>query len=353
LVIWRAFEMKAVVIREHGEPEKVKIEHVPDPEPKPDEVVVQVHAAGLNHLDIWVRRGRPGVKMPMPHVLGSDGAGTICMVGSSVQGSKLSGKVIINPSLSCGWCEACRLGEQSECALFGIVGLSCPGTFAEKVAVPSRNVMRKPPHLTWDEAGALVLSHLTAWRMVMTKGQVRAGQMVLIHGIGGGVALAALQFAKLAGAEVIATSSSQEKLHIVKQIGADYVINYKETTAIAECVRDITAGRGVDLVVDTVGAATWPVDFAVVRRGGKIVLCGVTSGAVAETDLRSLYWNQVTVLGSTMGCDADLAAMLRAVEAAKMKPVMDRVMSLEDAPQAMQRMETGEQFGKIVLRICE
>ena len=331
----------------------MKIEHVPDPEPKPDEVVVQVHSAGLNHLDIWVRKGRPGVEMLMPHVLGSDAAGAICMVGPSVKGPKLGDEVIINPGLSCGWCEACRLGEQSECASFGIVGMSCAGTFAEKVAVPARNVMKKPSHLTWDEAGALVLSHLTAWRMVMTKGQVRVGQMVLIHGIGGGVALAALQFAKLAGAVVIATSSSEEKLHSAKQIGADHVINYKETSNIAERVRDITAGRGVDLVVDTVGVVTWPVDIAVVRRGGKIMLCGVTSGAAAETDLKALYWNQLTILGSTMGSDADLAAMLRAVEAAKMKPVMDRVMPLEDAPRAMQRMETGEQFGKIALTICE
>jgi NADPH:quinone reductase-like Zn-dependent oxidoreductase len=187
------------------------------------------------------------------------------------------------------------------------------GTFAEQVAVPSRNVFPKPSHMNFDEAGAFVLSYLTAWRMLMTRAQLKPGQTILIHGIGGGVALSALQLAKLAGAEVIVTSSSDEKLDHAGRIGADHTINYEAVDNVAQCVRDITSGAGVDIVIDTVGAATWPIDFSAVRRGGKVVICGVTYGSEAVTNLRTLYWNQLTILGSTMGSDEDFHQMLKAV----------------------------------------
>ncbi|MHC4640355.1 MAG: zinc-binding dehydrogenase [Planctomycetota bacterium] len=345
--------MKAAVIHEHGGLDHVRIDQISGPEPAEDEVVLKVHSAGLNHLDIWVRKGRPGLEVAMPHILGSDAAGAVTAVGANVKNINIGDEVILNPGLSCSSCEYCNRGEQSECPSFGIVGLTRPGTFAEQVAVPARNVHLKPDHMNFDEAGAFVLSYLTAWRMLMTRAQLKSRQTVLIHGIGGGVALSALQLAKLAGAEVIVTSSSDEKLARSTQIGADHTINYKAVDDVAQCVRDITHGNGVDIVIDTVGAATWPIDFSAVRRGGKIVLCGVTSGPKTQIDLKMLYWNQLTILGSTMGSDEDLRQMLKAVTTAKLKPIVDSVISLDNTRDAMSKMEAGEQFGKIVLRVSK
>jgi NADPH:quinone reductase-like Zn-dependent oxidoreductase len=345
--------MRAVVIHEHGGLECVKIEDIPDPKPQEGEVILEVHSAALNHLDIWVRKGRPGLELTMPHVLGSDAAGIVIELGPNTHGIKVGDEVILNPGLSCGCCEYCQRGEQSQCISFGIVGMSRPGTFAEKVAVPFSNLLPKPPYMDFNEASALALAHQTAWRMLMSRSRLRAGETVLIHGIGGGVALAAIQLAKLAGAEVIATSSSDDKLTKAAKLGADYTINYKTVTDIAKEVRGITHNRGVDVVLDTVGAATWPVNFALVRRGGRIVLCGVTTGATAQTNLQSLYWNQITVLGSTMGSNEDFRQMLRAVSAAKLKPVIDSIHPLEKAWEAMAKMENGQQYGKIVLRISQ
>jgi len=343
--------MKAAVIYKHGGLEQVKIDDVPEPALAEDEVLVKVHSAGLNHLDIWVRQGRGDSEPSGPHILGSDAAGIVHAVGKKVKNVKAGDEVVINPGLGCGACESCKRGQQSECVTFGIVGLSRPGTFAEMVAVPAKNVLPKPAHLSFDDAGALMLAYTTAWRMLMTKAQLEKGQKVLIHGIGGGVALCALQIAKMAGAEVIVTSSSDEKLRRAAQIGADHTINYKKVGDVAQSVKKETKGLGVDVVIDTVGAATWPIDFSAVRKGGKIVLCGVTTGAEVTTNLQILYWNQLTVMGSTMGSDEDCRRMLEAVEAAKLKPVIDSVLPLESAGEAMAKMETGKQFGKIVLKI--
>lgn len=345
--------MKAAVIQEHGGVDKLRIEKVPEPKFAEDEVVLKVHSAGLNHLDIWIRKGRGGLKLPKPHILGSDAAGVVVAAGANVKGVTVGDEVILNPGLNCGFCEYCNRGEQSECISFGIVGMTRPGTFAEQVAVPSCNVFPKPSHMSFNEAGAFVLSHLTAWRMLMTRAQLKPGQTVLIHGIGGGVALSALQLAKLAGAEVIVTSSSDEKLDRAGQVGADYIINYKTVDDVAQCVKDVTSGIGIDIVIDTVGAATWPIDFSAVRRGGKIVLCGVTSDAEAVTNLRTLYWKQLTILGSTMGSNEDFRQMLKAITTAKLKPVIDSVAKLEKIKDATGKMEAGEQFGKIVIEVSK
>ncbi|MBC8470180.1 MAG: zinc-binding dehydrogenase [Planctomycetes bacterium] len=344
--------MKAVIIHEHGELDKLKVEEVPEPKYTEDEVVIKVHSAGLNHLDIWVRKGRGNLNLPKPHIPGSDAAGVVVAAGSKVTNVTVGDEVIVNPGLSCGSCEYCNRGEHSECISFGIMGLTRRGTFAEQVAVPSRNVWPKPSHMNFNEAGAFVLSHLTAWRMLMTRAQLKPGQTVLIHGIGGGVALSALQLARLANAEVIVTSSSDEKLERAGQIGADHTINYRSVEDVAQNVKDITSGRGVDIIIDTVGAATWPIDFSAVRRGGKIVLCGVTSDAQAVTNLRTLYWNQLTILGSTMGSEEDLHQMIKAVTKAKLKPIIDSKAKLENIKDATGRMETGRQFGKIVIEVC-
>lgn len=342
--------MKAVYIKAHGGMDQVRVGQLDDPTPKDDEVVLAVRAAALNHLDIHVRNGRPGFDIPMPHVLGSDAAGVIVAVGPRSHAVREGDEVILNPGLSCGCCEFCLRGEQSLCASFGIVGLSRPGTFAEKVAVPFWCVRPKPAYLTFEEAAALPLATLTAWRMLMTRCNLQAGDTVLIHGIGGGVALAGLAIARNAGAQVIVTSSSDVKLGKASALGAHHTINYK-TQDVAARVREITRGRGVDIVMDSVGAATWPVDFAAVRRGGKIVLCGVTSGPLAETNLQALYWNQLNIMGSTIGSAEDFRRMLAAVDTANFRPVIDSVLPIDDAPQALQKMESGAQFGKIILRI--
>jgi NADPH:quinone reductase-like Zn-dependent oxidoreductase len=343
--------VKAVVIHENGGPECIQIDDVPDPTPSRGEVVIRVHAAALNHLDIWVRRGRPGVELAPPHVLGSDATGVIASVGEDVTGLGEGDPVILNPGLSCGHCEFCLRGEQNVCPDFGLVGMSRPGTYAEFVAVPAENVYSVPDHLSSAEAAALPLAHLTAWRMLVTRCGLRPGESVLIHGIGGGVAIAALQIAHLAGAEVIVTSASDEKLLRARELGAHHTINYRSCDGVGEMVRDMTHGRGVDIAFDTTGAATCPINFEAVRRGGRMVHCGVTTGATAELNLSALYWNHFTIMGSTMGSAEDFRQMLGAIHAAGVKPVIDTVQPLARAREATMRMEEAAQFGKIVLEV--
>jgi len=342
--------VRAVGIRTHGELGVVHIEDFAAPSAAPGEVVLDLRAAALNHLDIWVRKGGRAT-IPMPHVLGSDGAGVVAEVGPGVSGVKVGDEVVVSVGLSCGACEACGRGEQSECASFGIIGLSRPGVFAERAAVPAANLLPKPKGLTWEEAAALGIAYATAWRMLFTRAKLRPGETVLIHGIGGGVALAALQFATHAGAEAIVTSSSDEKLRRAGELGAARGINYRKTPDVAAAVREATGGRGADVSVNTVGAAAWPVDLAALRKGGRAVVCGVTTGAEAPTNLQALYWNQLSLLGSTFASHEDFRLMLGTVAAAGIKPVIDSVFPLGRAVEAMARMERGEQFGKIVLTI--
>jgi NADPH:quinone reductase-like Zn-dependent oxidoreductase len=344
--------MKAAVIGEHGDLDVLEVKDVPEPTCGPDEVVLKVLCAGLNHLDIWVRKGRPGAELKMPHILGSDAVGVVEAVGERVENATVGEEVVLYPGLGCGHCEFCIRGRQNLCTSFGIIGLSRPGTYAEKVAVPAANVCAKPAHMSCEEAGGFVLAYLTAWHMLVGRAGVRAGDVVLIHGIGGGVALCALQLARLLGAEVTVTSSSDDKLTRARELGAHHTINYRKED-VPERVRDITVGRGVDVAFDTVGAATWPLDFACVRRGGTIVICGITTGPVAETNLQALYWNQLTVLGSTLGSLAELGQMVRAVTVNKLKPVIDEIFPLERARDAMGKMEAGRQFGKIVLSVLD
>ncbi len=341
--------MRAVTIREHGDLGVVRVEGLPAPAAAGGEVVLDVRAASLNHLDIWVRKGGRAA-LSFPHVLGSDCAGVVAAVGPGVSQWKVGDEVVVAPGLSCGTCEACRRGEQSECSSFGIIGLSRPGVFAEQAAVPAANLYPKPPNLSFEEAASLGIAYATSWRMLFTRARLRPGEAVLIHGIGGGVAIAALQFAKAAGATAIVTSSSDVKLQRAKELGAAHVLNYS-TANVAEAVRELTGGRGVDVSVNTVGAAAWAADFAAVRKGGRIVLCGVTTGAEAPTNLQALYWNQINVLGSTFASQTDFRQMLATVEATGLRPIIDSVFPLAQAREAMGRMERAEQFGKIVLRV--
>lgn len=341
--------MKAVVIRGHGGPEQVAVIDLPAPTPGPGEAVVAVRAAALNHLDIWVRKGRPGMALSMPHTLGSDAAGVVVAVGTGVTRVKEGDEVVLNPGLAPEDSEFVRRGQQSEDPAFSIVGLGRPGTFAEQVAVPARNLFPKPPHLTFEQAAALPLAHVTAWRMLIARARLLPGETVLIHGIGGGVALAGLQIAKLAGAWTVVTSSSADKLERARQLGADAAINYLDTPDIAAEVVRLTSGRGVDVAFDAVGAATWPVNLAAVRKGGRIVHCGITTGADVSANIQAIYWKQLSVLGSTMGSDEDFRLMLSATSISRLVPVVDAIYSLDEAPAAMARMEAGAQFGKLVL----
>jgi NADPH:quinone reductase-like Zn-dependent oxidoreductase len=344
--------MRAVVIREYGGLDVLRVDDLESPKPGRGEVVLKVLCAGLNHLDIWVRRGRPGTQLKMPHVLGSDAVGVVTAVGEGVEKPAVGDQVIVNPALGCGDCEFCRRGEQSLCASFGIIGLNGPGTLAEEAVVPAYNCYPKPPHLTDEEAGCFALTYVTAWRMLVTRAQLKPGQSVLIHGVGGGVATCALQLAKRIGAEVFVTSSSNEKLSRARELGADHTINY-EAANVVEWIKGHAGGRGVDVAVDAVGAATWPLDLACIRKGGTVVLCGVTTGSKGETDLRTLYWNQLNVLGSTMGSAEDFRQLVVAANVNQLRPIIDAVFPLDRVRDAMARLEQGRQFGKIVVRVAE
>jgi NADPH:quinone reductase-like Zn-dependent oxidoreductase len=343
--------MRAAYIREFGGLEKIQTGDLPAPETGAGEVLVRVKAAALNHLDIWVRRGRLGASPEGPLVLGSDAAGVVERLGDGVPGVRAGDEVVVNPGVACLRCEYCRRGAHSECPELKLLGFQRPGTYAEFVVVPAANVGTKPAHLTWEEAAALPLAHLTAWHMLFARAGLQAGETVLIHGIGGGVALAALQWVLLSGGAAYVTSSSDEKLARAKALGAAEGINYKVQPDVAAEVRRLTAGRGVDVVFDTAGAATLPVSLAAVRRGGRIVTCGVTSGAEAKLNLQALYWNHISLLGSTLGSQEDFRRLLRAVSNARLQPVVDQVFPLARYAEAARRMEEGGQFGKLVLTV--
>lgn len=342
--------MKAISISKHGGTDKLDFGEVKKPEPAPHEVRIALRAAALNHLDIWIRKGRPGLTLSYPHVLGSDGAGVIDAVGDDVSAWVPGDEVVINPGISCMHCDWCLRGDHSECPAFTIVGMGCPGTFAEYVTVPVEQLYRKPAGLDWAAAAALPLSHLTAWHMVFSRARAKAGETVLIHGVGGGVALAALQLCVLSGLRTIVTSSSREKLAAAKDLGASHGILYTEEDVV-KGVSGLTGTRGVDVVIDTTGAATWPINFAATRRGGRVVHCGVTTGGVAEADLKTLYWQQLSIMGSTMGTHEDMRNLLRTVETTGLRPVVDTVAPLAEAAALQDRMEAGDQFGKLVLEI--
>jgi NADPH:quinone reductase-like Zn-dependent oxidoreductase len=341
--------MKAAVIREHGGPEVIRVEEVSEPQPGPREVAIEVRAGSLNHLDIWVRKGGRA-ELEFPHILGSDAAGVVAAVGVEAEGIEVGQEVLVAAGYGCGACEFCRQGERSLCDSFGIIGLSRPGVLAERAVVPAGNVVPKPAGLSFEQAACLGVAYGTAWRMLFTRARLLPGETVLIHGVGGGVALAALQFAVAAGARAIVTSSSDEKLAKARQMGAEGTINYRRTADVAAAARELTGGRGADVAFDAVGAATWPVDFGAVHKGGRVVLCGVTTGAEAPTNLQALYWNQLSVLGSTFASESDFLGMLRTVEAAGIEPAIDSVLPLERLADAHRRMEEGKQFGKIVVK---
>ena len=345
--------MRALTISEHGGTEKLEFRtDLAVPEPSAGTVRVRLHAAALNRLDVFTLGGLPGVSIVPPWVMGADGAGVIDKTGDDVTSVSVGDRVVINPGLSDGTCEYCQAGEQSLCVKFRLLGEHAPGTFADFIVVPEKNVRRISKDIPLDKAAAFTLATLTAWRMLVTRAKVTAEDDVLIWGIGGGVAQAALRIAKQAGARVWVTSGSDEKLSRARELGADETINHR-TSSVGKEIRARTKKRGVSLIVDSVGEASWPESLIALGRGGRLVTCGGTSGAMVHTDVRRLFWNQWTIMGSTMGNDAEFDAVVQELDKGNLMPVIDSTFDLEDGKAAFDRMAAGDQFGKIVLRIAE
>jgi NADPH:quinone reductase-like Zn-dependent oxidoreductase len=326
--------VKAVRIHEDGGPEVLRYEDAPDPEPGPGDVLVRLRAASLNHLDVWVRKGLPSV--PKPRILGADGAGVVESVGEGVEGLADGDRVVINPGL------------EHDDGRITVVGEHFDGTHAELIALPASNIYPLPDELGFEEAAAFPLVFETAYRMLVTKAHVAAGEWVLVWGIGGGLATASLAIAKALGARVIATSTSEEKLARARELGADAAVPTGDAGAR---VKEITEGRGVDVVVEHVGEATWATSLAVAAPSGRVVVCGATSGPNPPAALHRIWWKQLTVYGSTMGTKEDFEGAYELVRSGRARPVVDSVFALAEARAAHERLEAGEQFGKIVLRI--
>jgi NADPH:quinone reductase-like Zn-dependent oxidoreductase len=344
--------VQALTISGHGGLDRVECrDDLPIPDVvRADDVRIRVRAAALNHLDLFVVSGLPGVTIVPPWILGADASGVIDAVGSDVTGLSVGEFAIVNPGLSDRTCEYCRAGEQPLCPRFRLLGEHLPGTMAEYIVVPAANVRAIPAGIAPERAAAFTLTTLTAWRMVVSRVRVQAGENVLIWGIGGGVALAALQICKQIGARVWAVSSSTDKLRRAAEMGADELLNRNEVD-VAAVIRDRTAKRGVDVVIDNVGAATWNQSLRALGRRGRLVTCGATSGPIVETDVRRLFWNQWTIAGSTMGNDVEFDAVVNELRAGRLLPIVDSAYPLADGRAAFERLQSGQQFGKVVVRV--
>jgi len=340
--------MNAIVFEQHGGPEVLKFAEVADPQIKANEVLVEVRACALNHLDVWVRNGLPGIKIPLPHILGNDVAGVVREVGDLITWVKPGDEVMIQPGVSCGHCVECLAGRDNMCNEYDIIGYRRDGGYAQFLAVPGVNVIPKPKNLDWAEAAALPLVTLTAWHMLISRAQVQPGEDVLIHAAGSGVGSLGIQIARLRGARVITTAGSDEKLAKARDFGADETINYTNDDWPKE-VKRLTNGRGVDVVFEHTGATTWPGSIVSLKKGGRLVTCGATSGFEAQTDLRHVFYRHLTILGSMMGSKADLLAAMKFIESGQIRAVVDRTLPLVEARKAHELMEERAQFGKLVL----
>ena len=340
--------MKALAFNEHGGPDKLRYQDVPDPRIGPGQVLVRVRACALNHVDLFVREGLPGFKLPLPFWSGSDIAGDVAQVGPAVQGLAVGDRVAVNPNLHCGRCEFCVEGEQSLCVSYGILGEHTQGGLAEYVRVAADKALRLPEHLKYEDAAAFILVNMTAWRMLVTQARLRAGEDLLVIGVGGGVSSAAVQIGKLCGARVWVTSSSDEKLARAREFGADECINYAREDW-SKVIWEKTGKRGVDVVLESVGAATWKGSIRALAKGGRLVTCGATSGPIGETDVRQVFWKQISIIGSTMSNNAEFNDVMTQLFQGRLRAIVDTVMPLEDGAAAQRRLAEGKQFGKIVL----
>jgi NADPH:quinone reductase-like Zn-dependent oxidoreductase len=340
--------MKAVQIPRHGGRDVIEYGDYPDPEVEDDEVLVEVKAAALNHMDVWVRRGLAGVDHDLPHVPGCDGAGVVAEVGPAVTRFGVGDRVALSAGVSCGSCEFCRDGDPSLCVDFQIIGEHVDGVESEYAAVPEDNLVAVPEGVDWPSAAAAPLVFQTAWRMLVTRADLRPGESVLVLGASGGVGHAAVQIADHVGAEVYATASTDGKLAYASDLGADHTINYEDDDFAAE-IRDATGSRGVDVVVDHVGAATWQDSLSSLAKGGRVVTCGATTAGRPETDLNRIFWNQLSVIGSTMASPGEVDDVLELVWAGDLQPRIRETFPMSRAAEAQRLIEDREGFGKVVL----
>jgi NADPH:quinone reductase-like Zn-dependent oxidoreductase len=340
--------MKAVIFKQHGGPEVLEYADAPDPTPRANEVLVEVKACALNHLDVWARGGLPGIEIPLPHILGNDIAGVVREVGDLTSWVQTGDEVMLQPGVSCGHCAECLAGRDNLCRDYDMLGYRRNGGYAQLVVAPAVNVIPKPKNLSWQEAASLPLVTVTAWHMLVTRAAVQPGEDVLIHAAGSGVGSIGIQVAKLRGARVIATASSEEKLLKAKELGADEVVNYTREDWPRE-VKRLTNRRGVDVVFEHTGATTWPGSIASLKSNGRLVTCGATSGFAAQTDIRQIFYRHLTILGSFMGSKSELLEAMKFVESGKIRAVIDQVLPLAEARRAHELMEDRAQFGKLVL----
>ncbi|MDT7605287.1 MAG: hypothetical protein QOF61_3284 [Acidobacteriota bacterium] len=340
--------MKAVIFKQHGGAEVLEYTDAPDPTIRANEVLVEVRACALNHLDVWARGGVPGIEIKLPHILGNDIAGVVREVGEVVDWVRVGDEVLLQPGVSCGHCVECLSGRDNLCPAYDILGYRRDGGYAELVAAPAVNVIPKPKNLSFEEAAALPLVTLTAWHMLVTRAQLQPGEDVLVHAAGSGVGSIAIQIAKLRGARVIATASSDEKLEKARELGADEVVNYSRDDWARE-VRRLTNKKGVEVVFEHTGAQTWAGSIASLARNGRLVTCGATSGYDARTDLRQLFYRHLSVLGSFMGSKSELLQAMKFVERGQISAVIDRTLPLAEARRAHELMQDRAQFGKLVL----
>jgi NADPH:quinone reductase-like Zn-dependent oxidoreductase len=343
--------MKAVQFSEHGRRDVLEYGEFEDPEAGRDEVLVDVKAAALNHLDVFTRMGLGALSkldLELPHIPGSDAAGVVEKVGADVERFEPGDRVAVSAGLSCGHCEFCRDGDPTLCEDFRILGEHTRGVQSELTAVPAENLVPVPEGVDWETAAAAPLVFQTAWRMLINRGEVGPGESVLVLGASGGVGHAAVQIADYVGAEVYATASTQEKLDYAAEVGADHTINYEEED-FASAIRDATGGRGVDVVVDHIGAQTWQDSLASLAKGGRVLTCGATTGGNPETDLNRIFWNQLEVIGSTMGTPGEVDDVLELVWEGAFEPRIRDTLPMSEAARAHEMIEEREGFGKVVV----
>ncbi|MBI1796731.1 MAG: zinc-binding dehydrogenase [Candidatus Eisenbacteria bacterium] len=340
--------MKAVVFDRFGGPDVLELRDVPDPTPRADEVVIDVRACGINHLDLWVRGGLRGLDPEMPHVLGNDIVGVAREVSGTVRHVKPGDKVLVLPTLSCGVCPQCMAGDDNLCRQYDVIGRRRNGGYAERVAVPGVNCLPYPENLDWPEAAAVPLVFLTAWHMLIGRARLRAGEDCLVIGAGSGVGSAAIQIARLHGARVIATAGSAAKLERARALGAHEVVNHTSEDVAAR-VRELTAKKGVEVAFEHVGGRVFEQAVAALARNGRLVTCGATADGAVSLDVNALFGKHLTLCGSWMGRRSELVEVLRFVRDGRLKPVVDSVMPLAEARRAHERIEAREHFGKVVL----
>jgi 2-desacetyl-2-hydroxyethyl bacteriochlorophyllide A dehydrogenase len=340
--------MKCIRIHEHGGVEKLVEETIPTPTIGSADVLVQVKATSINHLDLWVRQGLPGVTFPLPLIPGVDAAGVVAEVGDTVRHVKTGDRVVVAQGISCGYCKHCLDGNDNLCKEYRLIGEHRDGADADFIAVPARNIQRLPQSVSFEAAAAAALVFLTAWQMLVDKARVKQTEDVLVIGASSGVGSAGIQIAKMLGARVFASTSSEEKAAKAQELGADVVINHK-TENVLERIRKLTDKKGVEIVFDHVGASIWEQNIKMLAKGGRLVTCGATSGYDARTDLRYVFYKQLQILGSTMGRKGDLITIMNLIGQGKLKPVIDRVLPLSEVRQAHQIVEEGRHFGKIVM----